>query len=224
MAIIATTSRSPWRVQIVLSTVPSESAGDYTMSRGDGGSCTITVLAAWRLPGAGYSVELALSAAMVDGAPYVIAVSGAGSAEVGYRAPMQPGGESGIVSDPEAAAYGIDLAWISGALDSRNDIPRRSGIACLKHDLPAASATQPGELIHKPDEGGGLYGATNQASSDLSRLVDTNRRQWQSDPRIAQSGVAISATANTDGTVDIRGAITPIATGKSIEIQTGSQG
>jgi hypothetical protein len=224
MSIISTGSRSPWRIQVVTSTAPSTTPGDYTITRVDAVATTITVTAAWILGGAAYAVELALSGAMLDGIAYQVAVAGIGGAVVGYRAPVQPGGTSATVSDPEASAFGIDLAWIGDSLDSRNDIPRRSGVACLKHDLPAASATQPGELIHRPDEGGGLYTATNGASSDLSRIADAQRRQWQSDRRIKSNGVTIIPTANADGTVDIRGTVTPIATGQPIDIQTGSQG
>lgn len=219
--ILTTTSRQPSRITVSLDAVPSTNPTNYTISRPDFGPTVIRVTVAWLIGPT--TVELALSEPMVDGVIYVVAVAGSGSAQVAYRQPAAPGAvQMPGEPDPEAEAFGVDIAWItSPALTSAGDVPQRRGAECLRSDLAAIAVTDRGELFHRPDDGAGLNSKTNGPgnASGVGAVGATVKRQWLSDDRVRR--VDLSATANALGQVTVNASVTPIVTTEQLQIRAG---
>lgn len=206
MQIISAVSRQPLRITVAATGVPSTVATDYVVSKADGGYSTTAVRTAW-LVGAN-TVELALSAPLTDGVVYVIAMPNDAdhpSATLSYYGAADPAPAAlPAGEDPAAEAYGVSIDWLSGGLTGSGDLTLVKGRQCLVDDIEAIAVIEPGELFHRPDDGGGLPSDVNgpaipqQQAAMRARL----KRQWAKDQRI-KSVDSIEFVPVTDGKVQL---------------------
>jgi hypothetical protein len=170
-----------------------------------------------------YAVELVLSRALLSGVVYGTTTQGAGGASnIGLfawtEAPAPVAGPT-AADDPAAEAFGVDWDWLAPALDAGGDLPVVSGPACLQRDLAAIAVTEPGELFHRPTEGGGMRAKVNGAANTdvaLGEVSRALRAQWAADPRVRAVTVAVSA--DDAGAVTATGAVTPVALADSLPV------
>lgn len=223
--IVSCRSLQPWRILVTVdSGTPSTSPGNYTITRADGLVTDLAVSLAWN-PGAN-TAELALTGPLQDGVDYVVALSGAGSAAVAYRAPEAAPEVQAANSEITQQRLGLDLAWCSsGALDARRQVPRRVGQECLKHDLAAVALTAPTEIFHRPQAGANLASFTNANSEEQARATAAVRSAWTRDPRVATGSCSVTPTMDQGtGELSMSGQVDVLATGERLDVSTSDIG
>lgn len=219
MQIISAVSRQPLRITVATTGVPSIVATDYSLGRTDGGYSNASVRTAWRV--GVNTVELALSEPLTARIIYAIAMPNDAdhpSATLFYYQPASaappslPAGE-----DPAAEAYGVSIDWLSGAMTGSGDLTLVKGRQCLLDDIEAIAVIEPGELYHRPDDGGGLPSDVNgpnipqQQAAMRARL----KRQWSKDERIA-SVDSINFASTVDGKVQLVANLTDAVSSKTV--------
>ena len=227
MQILTVSAPSPYRIRLSANSALTTTPSDYVISRQDNGAVTITVTNVWST--GTNAVEMSTSDALSNDFVYVVTLpnaSGTPSAVLGYRTPQSITTLPAVDDDPEAEALGVDIDWLAPALDPAGDSPKIRGRACLINDLAAAALTTPGELFHKPTDGGGMRLKVNGPAipGQLSGIRASLLRQWTKDPRVRQGGVAIDVSSSSDGKVSVLGTIQPIAIEDPLTVQptTGS--
>jgi len=185
---------SPYRIRVVLGeTVATYSPGilvatNWSISRVDGaGGVPVSVTFAFATDVT--SLELALSSPLLDGIQYTLSESPAGSGVAAWRAPVtQAAQQQNVFSDPEAEALGVDYDWLAAVLDATGDMPQIRGKDCLANDLMAIALTSPGELFHRPTEGGDMLSEVNAPGSDPDAVGRRLRAAWSKDRRVKSIG------------------------------------
>lgn len=167
----------------------------YVVTRTDGVATAVTVDVAWLARSTVY--VLALTEALVPGVEYTLTPDWTAARAVVWRLPLPQTDEEGDPYDPEAEAYGLDVDWLSDALDGERDAPVIRGRECLKHDLIAVALTHHGELVHDPGVGAGAGGYVNQAGAGRrpAELAATWRRLALEDARVAQADVSYTVAS-----------------------------
>lgn len=219
MEILRVVSEQPWRIVAYLTGTPSTSAGDYTITRADGGYFPGVVSVAWTTPGDPGRVDLALTKPMLDGIDYQLAIAGVGATGVGRRGATPAQAGAGAVSSAEADAFGVDID-LFGELGADFDAALVAGLPSFKYDLAAAALIAPGELFHQPTEGGGLFQQVNGPGTDpdLGSVGAAVKRQWARDPRAVRGGVTVSASADGQGLVRVAGQVQTQALDKPVGV------
>lgn len=203
MPIAQLLARTPWRVRVVWdgAVASIDDAAAYTLARADGAGAGPTVRAAWLIDSV--AVELALDAPLLDGLDFTLSHISGATAPLAWQAPPSADpttGESPI--DPEAEAFGVDLDWL-GALEPGGDLAEVRGIAALREDLVRLAGTRPGELFHRPTEGGDLPARVNGPATPalLGAMGARVRRAFLTDDRVRAASVALQVA--TDGRVTL---------------------
>lgn len=215
--LLSAAARSAWRVGVTFDAAwgGMATATNYQFARQDGVGTTVVANVAFNTDTLG--VDLALSEGLNVGVVYFVSAAGvSGSAAVAYLvAPPQPAGAL-PEDDPEAEAFGVDIDWLAPSLDQSGDAPEIRGRACLKNDLPAIAKTMPGELYHRPHDGGGLPSEVNGPDSvdDIGARV---RGQWLKDSRVRDAQLRV--TVDTAGGVQIAAQVTPAALDQPLPVQ-----
>jgi hypothetical protein len=133
-AFVQARARSRWRISVTFDGVFGgwTTPANYTLTRADGSPTSVTVSRAFATDST--TVELALSEALLEGVIYTLVAAGvAGRRASRCVSPPAPVTSSGMVDDPEADAFGVDIDWLAPALDATGDIPEIRG--------PSACAT-----------------------------------------------------------------------------------
>lgn len=222
-SILSAEAPSPWRVTVVLDSAGSTTPGNYTLARADGVAGAPTATLAFIPGGQPNVIALALSAKLIDGMVYSVAVAGiATPVKLAFRSPVaaaQIGGEE--PDDPEAEVYGVDVAWLTDQLGPGGRLPRRRGLSCVKYDLAAIAVERPGERFHRPTEGGGLRGRINGpgAPAELARTAAQVKRQWARDLRVEQGGISVTPSIDSTGLVSLDANVKTIAIGVPVAIR-----
>jgi len=219
MQIIAARSAQPRRITLSTSATPSTTATDYAVERADGGYSPIGVSLAW-LVGA-KSVELALSNPLLEGITYTVSIPSdvdAPSFNLVYYgqadpAPIAPANDE----DPAAEAYGVSIDWLSGGLTGGGDLVEVRGRQCLLDDLMSIAVMEPGELFHRPDDGGSLPQNVNGPATpqQLGQIRSRLKRQWAKDSRV-KSVDSVDFVVDQGGQIQMRSKITESVTGEQI--------
>lgn len=218
MNILSLTASSPWRITVALDGTPPTSAAAYALAPADGTASDVTVASVWLVDA--NTAELALSAPLLPRLVYDLTISGTITGQVAHFPPVVQPAEVDPIDDPEARAYGVDLAWLSDAVDARRDIPRRRGLECVRYDLGAIVETDPGELLTYPASGAGLPSRVN-GSATMNELAEVRARvrsQMQADRRVAAGGVAVTTRALASGELDVRADVKTVAVGESVQV------
>lgn len=212
-----------YRITVGQNAAPSTSTASYTLTRKDGSPCEAHPSLVWVAASNPSVAELALVEPLLEGVIYTLAVSGAGAADVAFRAAVLPSSPTpGEGGDPSAAAFGVDVPWLVDTLGPGRRLSRRTGMACLKHDLATVAVIAPGELFHLPEAGVGLPARLNAPGNDteLKRLQGDLRRQWSKDRRVKRGSIQAEASADGTGLVTLSGSVESAATGESTTIRS----
>ena len=220
LSIVQLFARSPWRVRAVFAggTPSGVLAGDFAITRKDGGPCTIAVASLISIDV--NALELVLSEATLAGVSYVATWSAAAfgfqfSTPLSQNPAVQPIGD-----DPEAEAYGVDLAWISDDPHADGDCARRRGVACLEYDLPNRAALIPGELVQDQGAGANLPQQINGSAgnADLVQIASRLEAEFKRDDRVQDAEINTSDGA-LQGDVNFNGQVLTIATGLPVQVR-----
>lgn len=180
---------SPWRVRLKFDAAGSLTPSTYAITRKDSGPGSPTVVLAFNpSPADTSTVDITLSAPLLDATIFTVTQGGASSADVAYYPPQNTSSRIIADDDPEAEAFGIDYSWIDSDPDATGDCPRRRGLAAYRHDLPMRALLSPGDLIQAPTAGGALYPKINSPASDSELSEDASRVEsdLRNDPRTDQ--------------------------------------
>jgi hypothetical protein len=169
-------------------------------------------------PAAQNTVEISLSAPLLDGVIYLLTV-GPVSAAFSWQDPIPDPGQSPNADDPEAEVFGVDIDWLFGDLTADGDVESIRGQRCLEEDLISVCFLNPGELAQFPDDGVGMPDRVNGPfSSAESRTLRTKIvSQWRKDDRVRDASVEL--TINSDLTVDLEGRVQSIAVARDLTIR-----
>jgi len=222
--ILTVRSPQPWRLMVALDEVPSTAASAYAITRVDGVATPVAPALVW-LAGEN-TAEVALSEPLLDGVLYKVAVAGIGSARVSSRAPAVPPLADPAEQAPITERLGLDLAWCSsGSLDARRQVPRRTGVECVRHDLAALCLLRPSEVFHRPRAGVGLDDFTNAPDTERKRAVANVRSAWTKDPRVATGSVSVTETMEHEtGELVMAGQVLVRASGERVDVSTADLG
>lgn len=207
LAVVQVYARSAWRVRVVFSggNPSSVQPGDFTVTRQDGGPCSITVASLMVIDGT--ALEVVLSESVISRVVYVMTWSATGipfsfSPPAALDPSVQPQGD-----DPDAEANGVDLAWISDNPSSSGDCPQRRGTACVQYDLENRAFLVPGELMQDTSAGGNVQRLVNSSSSDAELLQAGARldAEFKRDSRVADS--SMNVTVDTQGQSSFNGQV-----------------
>jgi len=224
MSILTIRSGQPYRITVGLDANASLAAGDYALSRADGGYTTAAVALVWSDAGSPTVAELALTEALVETVVYQVTITGHGAADVSFRAPLAL--EARVIGqdDPEAEAYGVDVAWIADGITPRGGLGRRAGLAAVRYDLVAAARTRRGEWFHRPDDGAGIDDQVNAPGDPgtIDAFAARLRSQWVRDERVERGGVTVTVTASEagDGVFDVDARVRTRAVGEPLDLGT----
>lgn len=226
MSFVQLLATSPYRIRVTLGqTVSTYTPGilvaaNWSITRVDGaGGVPVSATFAFQLDLT--SLELALSSPLLDGVRYTVAESPAGSGIVAWVAPVSQRTQQGVVDDPEAEAFGIDYDWLAPALDASGDMPTIRGRDCLSNDLVAIAKTDPGELFHRPTEGGGMLTQVNGPGNDPDAVGRALRGAWSKDRRVKSVG-PIEVTADGDGSVTASASVQPLALNEPLTVRAAT--
>jgi hypothetical protein len=213
-------ARTPFRIRVVFSggSPAGQPASAFALARQDGGPNEIVVSSLFPFDVA--SLELSVSSPLLAGIIYLLTWS-AQSVAFSYTVPIAQDAQiTPADDDPEAEAFGVDLAWLFSAPTADGDCPQRRGRACLEYDLPKRAVLKKGELVHLPASGGGLLDTINGPNDvgTLLELASTVEADWRGDDRLSEVQADIST--DTDGNAILGGRVTPFATGLPMEVRT----
>lgn len=218
MTIFSAISRQPWRITLAVNGVPPVIAGSYTVVRKDGGYSSVSVTNAW-LVGTN-TAELSLSDQLAPNVVYVVSIPASSTSHDVTTGPLSPApAPLAYGEDPEAEAYGIDANWFSGRLTGDGDIVEAKGRQCLFDDLACIASIEPGEIFHRPNDGGGLPAEVNGPSidSELGKMRANLKRQWLKDTRVAAVD-AIQFNVQSTGKIFFNANITDRVTGDQFTV------
>jgi hypothetical protein len=167
------------------------------------------------------SLELALSGGLVPDVKYLFEYGPAGTGITAYIPPISQSSRGSSQDDPEAEALGIDVDWLAESLDASGDMPTIRGRDCLSNDLVAIAKTDPGELFHRPKEGGGMLSQVNGPGNDLDAVARALRATWSRDRRV-KSVNTIEVSHDTDGTVTASTSVQPVALSELLAVRVTS--
>lgn len=226
MTVVNLFSRSPWRITVAFDLPsPSVAPSDYAIARKDGGATLIVVKNAWLLDP--NTVELALSAEMIGATTYRVVYQAGPANDVISRAMALPTPSTSLTEDPETELLGLDVDWTNPTLTASGDAPDIRGRACMESDLIGAAMIEPGELIHKPDEGAGANRSINSSATDaaVQALAARVKKQWFRDGRVNQPLTTVIATRSSSGEVTVEGDVTSVVNDDvGVKIALGSGG
>lgn len=214
-------ARSDRRVRLVVDAADATLAvpSYFVVSRADGAGTVLFVAQAFATDPRAY--ELSVSAPLTPGIVYLVGHPALAQA---VRFSWQPAAPQvrgqAAADDPEAEALGVDVDWWAPALAPGGDMPELRGRASLEQDLVTIAQVEPGELYHRPQDGGGLPSAVNgpNSSDELVRLATRLRRQWASDARV--SAAQVSVTADAQGATRVQATVQPVALADPLSIVT----
>lgn len=193
LALVQTYARSGFRVRAVFSggNPSGQPASAFTVTRQDGGPCSITVVAVRQVDVS--ALEVVLSERALSGITYLLTWSATSSAFVFSTPAAMDLSLQDPNDDPDAEANGIDLAWASGDPGPGGDCPRRTGIDCVKYDLPNRAVLIPGELVQAADAGANIQRLVNSSSSDtdMGRAGSALDTEFRRDRRVADSRMEV---------------------------------
>jgi len=205
--------------------VPPTDPKKYALSRSDGGPSSITILLAF-LTGAN-TVELELSAPLMTGVVYLLLVNDGGFQEAGanllvYNQPPDNFAQLDI-EDAEAESLGDDCNWITDQLDAGGDVPRLRGADCFLADMEAIAGLEPGDIIHRPDAGGGLNSEVNgpTTQAEQNKVFARVQRAFLRDPRNQPGGIDLELVSDQlTGENEINATFRPVALGRALSLST----
>jgi hypothetical protein len=199
LSVVQVYARSAWRARAVFSGGSPSGVlpGDFTITRQDGGPTTAAVASVMVIDGT--ALELRLSEQLLAKIVYLLTWS-ATSFPFSFIRPIDLDRDiKPLGDDPDAEANGVDLAWVSGDPTPDGDLPRRSGLACVEHDLPNVAVLVPGELVQAPARGGNFNALVNSSSSDadIRRAGALLEAEFRRDDRVEDSEVDVTTTSNS---------------------------
>jgi hypothetical protein len=220
LAITQVYARTPFRVRVVFSggSPAGQPASAFALTRQDGGPNEIVISSLFPFDTA--SLELSASSRLLAGIIYVLTWSGQ-AIPFSYAAPLAQRQDAAPTrdDDPEAEAFGVDVAWLFSEPTAGGDCPQRRGRACNEYDLPRRAVLKRGELVHLPNAGGNLLDSINGPNDvgtalEQAAAVEADRRN---DERLTD--VEADVSTDTEGRTLLNGRVVPFATGLPIEVR-----
>jgi len=221
-SIVSARSPQPWRIEVVIPSAGSYVASSFVVERHDGVTTPITVTLAFVIGGSENRLMLALSEPLREGASYdVRLVAEPDGVAVAFRGAVTSQ-TSPVEDDINLRRWGVDLAWCSsGGLNSRGDVPRRTGVECVRHDLAALCLLSPSEVFHRPRAGANLRRFTNAPSLLQGAVAASIRSAWTKDPRVRTGSVSLDAQMDAaSGELSIQGQVVLDASGEVLNIDS----
>jgi hypothetical protein len=212
-------ARAPWRIRALF--IGGDPSGQlpaaFTLSLLSGGAVTIRVVSLFAADLS--QLELVTSEPLVPGVGYQLTWSGV-SVPFRFDVPATDTATAVESDRPEDELFGVDLDWLFSTPTADGDCPKRRGIDCLLHDLPARARLRTGELVHAVTAGGNLPDQVNgpEAESELKQVAASLEGEFRDDDRVADVRVDVSTNVTDEGTVKYSTRVVPVATGKPVSI------
>lgn len=227
MIFVSARSSQPWRITAAVDGVPPITPESYVLQRADGGYSQVAVKSAW-LIGVN-TVELALSEPLAPKVIYLLALPGESGSPTTllsfYGTLAQSPKPMPMGEDPAAEAYGLDIDWLSGGFTPSTDLKTVKGPACLRADTLTIAVISPGEIFHRPDDGGDLMSFVNDVGNpkEINRMHGGLKRQWLKDPRIATVD-SMATSVDSEGKAILRAKLTDGVANQEFNVQTAVNG
>jgi hypothetical protein len=212
-------ARAPWRIRALFNQggLSGQLPAAFTLSQLSGGAVTIRVVSLFAADVS--QLELVISEPLVPGSGYLLNWSGT-SVPFRFDVPVTDA-VAAVESDrPDDELFGVDLDWLFSTPTADGDCPRRRGLDCLLHDLPARARLRTGELVHAVTAGGNLPNQVNgpEAESELKQVAASLEGEFRDDDRVADVRVDVSTDVTDEGAVKYTTRVVPVATGKPLSI------